>query len=114
MATITLEDMKFYAHHGCFEEERKVGTNFTVNLTFTYNAQKAAESDNIDDAINYAEVYNVIREEIAEPSHLIEHVALRIKKALSIKFPAMESISITLYKINPPLGGDIRRVGITL
>ncbi|MBQ4033803.1 MAG: dihydroneopterin aldolase, partial [Paludibacteraceae bacterium] len=47
MATITLEEMQFYAHHGCFEEERKVGTNFSVTVTFSYDATIAATTDSI-------------------------------------------------------------------
>lgn len=114
MATITLHNMQFYAHHGCFEEERKIGTNFSVDLTFNYDATKAASSDNIDDAVNYAEVFNIVKEQMAVPSHLIENVAMRIKKALIKRFPEITDITVTLYKINPPLGGSIERVGVTL
>ena len=53
MATITLENMQFYAHHGCFAEERKVGTNFSVTVTFSYDATIAAATDNLEQAVNY-------------------------------------------------------------
>ncbi|MCQ2350889.1 MAG: dihydroneopterin aldolase [Paludibacteraceae bacterium] len=114
MATIRLENMQFYAHHGCFEEERKVGTYFSVDLDFTYDAGIAAESDNIDDAVNYAEVYNVVKEQMMIPSHLIENVALRIKKALLERFTSISNATVTVYKLNPPIGGDIEKVSVTL
>lgn len=114
MATVTLENMKFYAHHGCFDAERKVGTNFSVTLTFTYDATQASESDRIEDAVNYTEVYQVVKREMSIPSHLIENVAYRIKKALLSAFPVISSATVTLYKINPPLGEQFDRVSVTL
>ncbi|MBO6035029.1 MAG: dihydroneopterin aldolase [Paludibacteraceae bacterium] len=114
MATITLENMQFYAHHGCFEEERKVGTNFSVTVTFSYDATIAATTDSISDAVNYAEVYQVIKKQMSMPSHLVENVAHRIKEALLKAFPAISSATVTVYKINPPLGEPFERVGVTL
>ena len=114
MATITLRNMQFYAHHGCFDEERKIGTNFSVDVTFSYDATVAAESDDIATAVNYAEVFNIVKEQMAVPSHLIENVAMRIKRALLEHFPAITELTVTLYKINPPLGGSIEKVGVTI
>lgn len=114
MATITLRNMQFYAHHGCFDEERKIGTNFSVDVTFSYDATVAAESDDIATAVNYAEVFNIVKEQMAVPSHLIENVAMRIKRALLEHFPAITDLTVTLYKINPPLGGSIEKVGVTV
>lgn len=91
-----------------------MGTNFSVDLTFTYDATTAAASDKIEDAVNYAEVFNVVKEQMSIPSHLIENVAMRIKKALIERFPLISDVKVTLYKINPPLGGSIDRVGVTL
>lgn len=114
MATITLENMQFYAHHGCFEEERKVGTNFSVTISFCYDATKAAVTDNIDDAVNYAEVYNIVKKQMSIPSRLVENVAFRIKEALLSAFPAISSATVTVYKINPPLGEPFEKVGVTI
>lgn len=106
--------MQFYAHHGCFDEERKIGTYFTVDLEFTYNAELAATTDNIDKAVNYAEAYRVVKEQMMIPSHLIENVAYRIKKALLKEFPSISSAKVTVSKLNPPIGGDIEKVSVTL
>lgn len=114
MATITLENMQFYAHHGCFAEERKVGTNFSVTVTFSYDATIAAATDNLEQAVNYAEVYNIVKKEMTIESRLVENVAYRIKKALLETFPAISSATVTVYKINPPLGEPFERVGVTI
>ena len=33
MSKITIENMEFYAYHGHFEEEQKIGTWFSLDLT---------------------------------------------------------------------------------
>ena len=114
MCRITLNNMQFYAHHGCFDVEQKIGTYFTVDVEYTYDATDAVDTDNVDKAVNYAEVYNVIKEQMMIPSHLIENVAYRIKKALLKEFPQISSAKVTLSKLNPPIGGDIEKVSVTL
>jgi dihydroneopterin aldolase len=114
MATITIKNMQFYAHHGCFEQEQRVGTHFTVTLTFTYDATKAIESDAIEQAISYLEVYQVVKKEMEQPSHLIEHVAWRIKQAVKKQFTGIDSIHVQLCKLNPPLGGQVEQVFVEL
>lgn len=114
MATITIQNMQFYAHHGCFEQEQRVGTHFTVSLTFTYDAKQPILSDNIADAISYLEVYQVVKKEMQQPSHLIEHVAWRIKQAVKEQFNAIQSVQVKVCKLNPPLGGQVEQVSVEL
>lgn len=114
MATITIENMQFYAHHGCFEQEQRVGTHFTISLTFTYDATAAIESDSIENAISYLDVYQLVKKEMEQSSHLIEHVAWRIKQAVTAAYPHMDSVRVKLCKLNPPLGGQVEQVFVEL
>lgn len=114
MATITIENMQFYAHHGCFEQEQRVGTHFSVTLTFRYDASKAIDSDSIEDAISYLDVYQLVKQEMSKPSHLIENVAWRIKKAVQTAYSDINDVTVKLYKINPPLGGQVGQVCVEL
>lgn len=106
--------MRFYANHGCFAEERKIGTHFEVDLAYDCNTQSAQVSDNIDETVDYSAVYRIVKNEMAVPSHLLEHVADRIANALMDSFPAIEKLSITVYKVNPPLGGQIDSVSVSI
>lgn len=106
--------MRFYANHGCFAEERKIGTLFEVDLAYDCNTQSAQVSDNIDETVDYSAVYRIVKNEMAVPSHLLEHVADRIANALMDSFPAIEKLSITVYKVNPPLGGQIDSVSVSI
>lgn len=114
MATISIEGMEFYAYHGCFEEERVIGTWFMVDLCMEYNTDKAETSDNLDDTIDYQAVYQVVKYEIGISSKLLEHVARRIINAIKKEFPLVGKTKIKLRKMNPPLGGKMKAVAVEL
>lgn len=114
MAVISLKGMRFYAFHGCFDEERHIGTYFVVNTSFETDASKAQKSDNIADTVNYLEVYQAVKREMEVPSHLLEHVADRIGEALLLTFPAIDHLTVEVNKMNPPLGGHLEAVSVTI
>ncbi len=114
MDRITLENMSFYAYHGCYEQEQIVGTKFEVSLTLTLDGRKAAETDNIEDTVSYLSVYEVVKKEMCIKSKLIENVALRIIDAVKNQFPTIAKVEIRLSKLNPPLGGQVGRVSIEM
>lgn len=106
--------MNFYAYHGVMPQETKVGNQFVVTLALTAPLEKAVVSDELEDTINYAEVYAVVKEQMEIPSKLIEHVAGRILYALKEHFPQLAAIELKLSKLNPPFGGDIYSASILL
>ena len=112
MAIIAINGMRFYAHHGCFEEERAIGTHFLVDLCMEVDAKKAEVSDNIADTVNYLEVYQVVKREMGQPSHLLEHVAHRIGEAVLCQFADTKSVVVRVSKLNPPLGGQMESVSV--
>ena len=111
---ITLQAMKFYAYHGVLEQERRVGNTFVVDLTLSAPLEKAVQSDQLEDTINYAEVYELTKQEMNIPSQLLEHVAGRICRALRHHFPQIEQIEIRVSKLNPPFGGDVHSASVLL
>ena len=106
--------MRFYAHHGCFVQERAIGTHFTVDLNFTTDTSRAEVSDNIADTVSYLDVYQVVKTEMQKPSNLLEHVARRVGEAVLRQFPAVTSITVKVSKMNPPLGGQMKSVSVEL
>ena len=114
MATIAINDMRFYAHHGCFEQERAIGTHFRVDLSFTTDTSKAEVSDNIADTVSYLDVYQVVKREMEIPSHLLEHVARRIGEGVKQKFSSVDSVNVKVSKLNPPLGGQMESVSVEI
>ncbi|MDR2882292.1 MAG: dihydroneopterin aldolase [Alistipes sp.] len=111
---LRLEGMEFRAAHGCYDVEQRVGGNFTVDLRLTVEDNGGVAADNIARTVNYVEVYETVREQMAIPSAIIENTADRIMKALTERFPALRRIEITLAKLAPPLGGKAARVAVTM
>ena len=106
--------MRFYAHHGCFTQERAIGTHFTVDLSFTTDTSRAEVSDNIADTVSYLDVYQVVKREMQQPSNLLEQVARRVGEAVLREFPAVSDIKMKVSKMNPPLGGQMHSVSVEL
>ena len=114
MGRIAINDMRFYAHHGCFEQERVVGTHFRVDLQLTTDTLRAEVSDNIGDTVNYLEVYQVVKQQMEAPSHLLEHVARRVGEAVMAQFAAVDDVTVKVSKLNPPLGGQMQSVSVSV
>ena len=73
---------------------------------------ECAPADDVANTVSYADVYEAVKEEMAIPSKLLEHVCGRIVKRLFHDFPAVESIDLKLSKRNPPMGADLDAAGV--
>lgn len=111
---ITLDAMKFYAYHGVGAQETRVGNTFVVDLVMTAPVERAVACDTMEDTIDYAAAYGVVKREMEVPSRLIEHVAGRILAALKEAFPQLLAVELKLSKLNPPFGGDLRSASVIL
>ena len=103
---IELQDVRFHAFHGVMPQEGRVGADFLVSVRVGIAFEKAMQSDDVEDTLNYAELYQLVQREMAVPSKLLEHVAGRIVKAIGKDFPDVTSIDLKLTKLNPPMGAD--------
>lgn len=111
---IFLKDIQCYAYHGVAPQENLIGNEYTVNLKLKVDITKASQTDEVEDTVNYAEVHNVVKTEMAIPSKLLEHVGGRIVQKLFGKFPSIKEVELRLSKRNPPMGADIDAAGIEL
>ena len=110
MGQIRLIGMEFYAYHGCLLNEQVTGNNFQVDIAVDYDMEKASKSDNLCDALNYAEVYDLVKTEMLIRSHLLEHLGNRILDKLFEHFPQLNSAEVCVTKFNPPIGGKMKSV----
>lgn len=106
LSYISLNRLRFHARHGVLPQERATGGEFIVSVRAKYLFDKALESDNVDDTINYAEIFEIINKEMLTPSCLLEHLAGRIGRSIFNRMPMIESLDITVEKTNPPMGAD--------
>lgn len=111
---ITLRNVRFHAFHGVLPQERRVGADFLLSLKVTCPIGRAIESDEVDDTLSYAALFDIAKREMAIPSQLLEHVAGRVVKAVAEAFPAVTAIDLELLKQNPPMGADCDGAGVEM
>lgn len=104
-SSIRLSKVKIFAYHGVLPHEKRVGNEYEIDLELFFPSEEAMTSDNLDKTINYALVYDIIKEEMAIPSELLEHVSYRILNRLEAEFPQVIKASIQLTKVMPPISG---------
>jgi dihydroneopterin aldolase len=113
-SSIFVRDLRLYAYHGVMEQERTVGGWFIVSLRVHYNIVRAMETDDVNDTLSYADLCELVRQEMELPSNLLEHVAGRIANAILDRYPLVEAVDLTLTKENPPMGVNCNGAGVEL
>ncbi|HOI25955.1 MAG TPA: dihydroneopterin aldolase [Paludibacteraceae bacterium] len=111
---ILLENMKFFAFHGAIPEERIVGCTYTVTVKMDVDFSEAVKTDDLNGTINYADVFNLVKEEMKKPSNLIEHVAQRILDVIKKTYPQVEALEVRVSKHRPPVAGDMERATVVV
>lgn len=109
---IYLRNVRFHAFHGVLPQEGIVGNDYLVNLVLDYDFSSAMQTDELQGTLNYAEVYQKVREEMAVPSKLLEHVAGRIAHRLFSDFPEIQKLQLSITKVNPPMGSVSDGAGV--
>ena len=109
---IYLKNVRFHAYQGVLQQERIVGNDSVVNLVVDYDFTSAMKTDELSATINYAELYEIIKEEMAIPSKLLEHVVGRIGKRVFSEYSAIRQIQLAITKENPPFGADCDGAGV--
>jgi len=101
--TIELMGLQFFSFHGLYEEEKKKGGEFKVDLTAKFSEQiKIGE---IDQTINYESLFTILKTEMDQPRELLETLAQSIGEEIHHSFPALKEINVRVEKIKPPIPG---------
>jgi dihydroneopterin aldolase len=111
---IKVTGIKLYAFHGCLEEEAKIGGHYIVNVIITTNFTQAAEEDNLSKTVDYVQVNQIVKEEMAIRSKLIEQVALRIIHRMDKEISHPAKYEVEIVKLTPPINGDVSAVSVTM
>jgi len=114
MHKIILENVKVYTNHGCLDEEAAIGSAYRVDLEVTADLSKSAQTDNLNNTVDYVSLNRIIVEEMAIRSKLLEQVAQRILNRIFKEESLVETAEVKVAKINPPIGGDVASVVICM
>ncbi len=114
MSTIRLKNIKIYAFHGCMIEEGQIGSDYLVNISVKADLNKAAKTDDLHDTVDYVHIQKIVKDEMAIRSKLLEHVGQRIISAVFQQIKMVDEVKVTVAKVNPPIGGDVTEVSVTM
>lgn len=110
---IALEGLHFHAFHGYYEEERKMGNSFILHVEVEIENFNSPDDD-INDTVNYEDIYSICKDEMQNTQKLLESVVLNIVEKLKNSFPIILEGSVRLEKIGPQLGGKIDKAVISM
>ena len=114
MGIIKVENIRVFAYHGCLKEEAKIGSDYRVDLKVKANLQPSAESDQLKDTVDYVFLNRIIKEEMNQPSHLLETVCRRILDRIFKEVDLVSKATVRVSKLNPPIGGDVQQVTVKM
>jgi dihydroneopterin aldolase len=114
MGKIQVNNIKLYAYHGCLEEEAKIGSWYRVDVEVEADLSKSSQTDELLDTVDYVHLNHVVKEEMAIRSKLLEEVAKRILNRFFIELDMVNKATVSVAKINPPIGGNVQEVVVIL
>lgn len=114
MGKIQVNNIKLYAYHGCLEEEAKIGSWYRVNVEVEGDLAKSALTDDLSETIDYVHLNRIVKEEMESRSKLLESVVQRILDRFFDEISILEKAQVSIAKLNPPIGGNVEEVLLTL
>lgn len=109
---IFVDSIVLHAFHGVLPQERLTGNDYRVSVDAEADIERSLQTDNVNDTVDYGAMFNIVKEQMAVPSALVEHVAGRIATALFQRFQKITSLRLRIEKINPPMGANCHSAGI--
>jgi dihydroneopterin aldolase len=107
MISISIRGAEFFAYHGFYPEEQKLGNKFIVDVEVSFLPLTNIKEDKINNTIDYEQLYKMIDEQMKQTRKLIETVAQAIADQIKDSYPVVEKIQVSIKKLNPPLKGKV-------
>ncbi|MFD2100166.1 dihydroneopterin aldolase [Flagellimonas iocasae] len=114
MGKIRVNNIRIHSNHGCLKEEMLIGSDYRVDLEISADLSLPSASDKLTETVDYVHLNNIVKEEMAIRSNLLEHVAKRIIDRIFLEINEVSKVKVEVSKINPPIGGDVESVTVIL
>lgn len=112
MGTIRVNEIRVFAYHGCMSEERMIGSDYIVNVEVQADFSKSAVTDQLEDTVDYVSINDIVKQQMGIASNLLEQVVQRIIDAISKKHSNVLEVEVEVFKMNPPINGDVASVSV--
>jgi 7,8-dihydroneopterin aldolase/epimerase/oxygenase len=107
MTTIQIHGLELDGHHGVLAEERVAGQRFVFDIDVQVADDRAAQSDRIEDAVDYREIVAIVREVSGGTAfHLLEALAAAVARALRDRLP-VSHVRVRVKKPDVVLGAPV-------
>lgn len=113
MVTIELQNVRLQGYHGLYEGEEKVGSVYEINVRVSYD-DSGSDFSNLNETINYAAVYDIVKQCMQVATPLLEKLAATIVGRIKHQYPQSEEIVLSIYKLSAPIEGFEGKVGVTM
>ena len=111
---IHVNGLRFWAHHGCMEEEAIIGQEYCVDVTLWVDLMPSATTDDLSKTVDYVDVHRIVKREMGVRSKLVEQVCQRIVAGLREELPLAEAVEVKVTKFQPPIGGDCDHISVVM
>lgn len=99
--TISLNKLLFFAYHGLYAEEKKIGAEYEINLLVSFEPPDNITS--LEETVNYQKIYSLLKTEMKRPRELLETFVMEVTQAIHLSFPVIKKIEITITKSEVPV-----------
>ena len=113
MVTIHLHKVILHAHHGVYNDEEKIGSDYELNLDVKFD-EGNTRFDRLEETISYEDLYSIVRKKMMVPTPLLETVCDGIIRKIRHEFSGVREISISIHKLEAPIENFQGRVGVTM
>jgi dihydroneopterin aldolase len=112
---ILLRGLRFRGRHGVLPRERADGQVFQLDIELRLDLEPAGRSDDLEDTVNYAAVYEEVKAVVeGPPLRLVEALAQRVADRLFATQPLLRAVKVRVGKPEPPIEGDLDFVGVEI
>ena len=112
MGLITIEGIRVFAYHGHLPEEKKLGGHFIVNVWVNVDTQLVEKTDDLDDTVDYVQIIDIVKEQMAVRANMIEVPAKRIANAI-LQLKKVQKVKVEVEKIQPPIDATFDKISVT-
>lgn len=114
LSIVRLEGLAFRGFHGVYPQEQKFGNDFIVDIELHLDISTAAKSDDLGDTVDYAVVYQLVRQVMDRRRNLLEVLVHEVADLILSKTSRVQKVYVTVSKLNPDIGGTCARTSVTL
>lgn len=112
MGLITVEGIRVFAFHGHLPEEKKLGGHFIVNVWVEADTSEVEKTDDLNDTVDYVKIIEIVKEQMAIRSNMIENPAKRIVDTI-LPLNKVQKVTVEVEKIQPPIEASFDKISVT-